>query len=82
MGIVRGKLRVGITDGIFQLRLERSVDNPLADLRPGFGKLGDIVDIRFIQQFINALVYTALLQKQVKRIGGRCKTIRYGNTHT
>ena len=32
MLIVRRELRVGIADGIFQLRLERSVDNPLADL--------------------------------------------------
>jgi hypothetical protein len=70
---------VGIVNGIFQLRLERCVDDPLADLRAGFCKLGDIINIRFIQQVVNALVYTALVQKQVKRIGGRCKP--FGTEH-
>ena len=59
--VVSGELVVGVMDGFFQFRLERCVDNPLADLRAGFGKLGDIINIRFIQQVVNALVYTALV---------------------
>ncbi len=38
-------------------------------LRARFRKLSNIVNIRFIQQFINALVYAALVQKLVKRVG-------------
>lgn len=60
----------------------KGVDNPLADLRARFRKLGNIVNIRFIQQFINALVYAALVQKLVKRVGGCGETIRNGNTHS
>ena len=59
--IVSGELVVRVVNGFFQFRLERCVDNPLADLRAGFGKLGDIINIRFIQQVVNALVYTALV---------------------
>ncbi len=79
--IIRRKLRIGIADGVFQLRLERSVDNPLADLRARFRQLGDIINICLIQQLINALVYAALIQKLVKRIGSGCKTIRNGYAH-
>ncbi len=80
--VIGGKLCISFADGIFQLRLEGSVDNPLADLRARFRKLGNIVNIRFIQQFINALVYAALVQKLVKRVGGCGETIRNGNTHS
>ena len=80
--VIGGKLCIGFADGVFQLRLEGSVDNPLADLRARFRKLGNIVNIRFIQQFINALVYAALVQKLVKRVGGCGETIRNGNTHS
>ena len=59
--IVSGELVVSIVNGFFQFRLERCVDDPLADLRPGFSKLGHIINIRFIQQVVNALVYTALV---------------------
>lgn len=74
--VIGGKLCIGFADGVFQLRLEGSVDNPLADLRARFRKLSNIVNIRFIQQFINALVYAALVQKLVKRVGGCGETIR------
>ena len=59
--VVSGELIVGLVNSVFQFRLERRVDNPLADLRPGFGKLGYVVNIRFIQQVVNALVYAALV---------------------
>ena len=59
--IVSRELVVRVVNGFFQFRLERCVDDPLADLRPGFGKLGDVINIRFIQQVVNALVNTALV---------------------
>ena len=59
--VISGELVVRVVNGFFQFRLERCVDDPLADLRPGFSKLGHIINIRFIQQVVNALVYTALV---------------------
>lgn len=47
--VVGEKLSIGFADGVFQLRLEGSVDDPLADLRARFRKLGNTVNIRFIQ---------------------------------
>lgn len=38
--VIGGKLCIGFADGVFQLRLEGSVDNPLADLRARFRKAG------------------------------------------
>jgi len=69
-------------DGFFKLRLERRINYPLADLGTGFGKLSHIINIRFIQQFIDTLVHATLVKKQVKCFGRGGKTIRHGNTHT
>lgn len=80
--VISKKLCISFANSVFQLKLKKSVNNPLANLRARFRKLSNIVNIRFIQQFINALVYAALVQKLVKRVSSCSKTIRNGNTHS
>ena len=79
--IISRKLVIGFTNSVFQLTLERSIDDPLADLCPGFRQFRDVVNVGFIQQFINALVDAALIKKLIKRISGCGKPVGYGNTH-
>ncbi|VED35490.1 Uncharacterised protein [Escherichia coli] len=38
--VIGGKLCIGFADGVFQLRLEGSVDNPLADLARPLSQAG------------------------------------------
>ncbi|MNY01670.1 hypothetical protein D3C86_1342110 [compost metagenome] len=59
--VVGRELVISIVNGFFQLRLERCVDDPLADLCTGFVQRGNIINIRLIQQVVNALVNTALV---------------------
>ncbi len=49
LSIISRKLVVGVVNGFFQFRMERCIDDPLADLGPGFGKLRDIINVRVIQ---------------------------------
>jgi hypothetical protein len=69
-------------NSLFQFALERSVDDPLADLRAGFRQGGNVVNIGVIQQLIDLLVHAALVEKLIKRIGSGGKSVGYRNTHT
>lgn len=79
--VIGRKLCIGFVDGVFQFRLEGSVDNLLVDLCVCFCKLSNIVNICFIQQFINVLVYVVLVQKLVKCVGGCGEIIWNGNIY-
>ena len=56
VGVIGGQLVIGFVNSLFQFALERSVDDPLADLRAGFRQSGNVVNIGVIQQLINLLV--------------------------
>lgn len=66
-------------NSLLQLRLERRVDDPLANLRPGFRQRRDVVNVGFIQQLIDTLVDSALVEKQIESISRGGKTVGYGN---
>ncbi|CCJ97896.1 hypothetical protein BN130_390 [Cronobacter malonaticus 507] len=82
VGVIGGELLIGFADRLLQLRLEGGVDNPLADLRAGFRELSDVVDICFIQQFIDTLVNATAFEELIKRHGSGRKPVRHRDAHT
>ena len=80
--IIRGQLLVGSCYILFQLRLERRLQNPAANSRAGCCQCLDVIDIQLLHGIIDTLIQLLVGQELPVGVRRGRKTVGHGNPGT